>query len=258
MIPAETWYKTHDGKLLAIVKVFKTWRHYLKDCKHKVLMLIDSNNFQHFMDTKSWSSWQVHWAQKLSKCLVTISSMESKEEETLRAKNTKILHQSQSLLAWVSGLNVLGMSVLGLRIEVSSFLHQVLICRIAVLPQLRQFWDDIRSQLAHKGPYTANIRAMRMRLSELEDDNKKAKKKLRSKGLPKVWEDLKEVFHYEDLLFVPKVICLELISKHHNNLLAGYFDIEKTREMIACKYYWLMQVYVKGYDVCLVLKSVRC
>ncbi len=34
MISAETRYKTHDQKLLAIVKAFKTWCHYLEGCKH--------------------------------------------------------------------------------------------------------------------------------------------------------------------------------------------------------------------------------
>ena len=34
MIPAETWYKTYDGELLAIIKAFKTWRHYLESYKH--------------------------------------------------------------------------------------------------------------------------------------------------------------------------------------------------------------------------------
>ena len=67
MIPAETWYKTHNGELLAIVEAFKTWRHYLKGCKHKVLVLIDHNNLHCFMDIKSLSSKQVHWAQKLSR-----------------------------------------------------------------------------------------------------------------------------------------------------------------------------------------------
>ena len=38
MILAKTWYKTYDGELLAIVEAFKTWRHYLKDCKHKILV----------------------------------------------------------------------------------------------------------------------------------------------------------------------------------------------------------------------------
>ena len=56
MIPAETRYETHDGELLAIVKVFKTWRHYMEGYKHEVFVLIDYNNFQHFINTKSLSS----------------------------------------------------------------------------------------------------------------------------------------------------------------------------------------------------------
>ena len=44
MIPAKTWYKTYDGELLAIVEAFKTWRHYLEDCKHEALVLTDHNN----------------------------------------------------------------------------------------------------------------------------------------------------------------------------------------------------------------------
>ncbi len=67
MIPAETQYETHDGELLAIVEAFKTWRHYLEGCKHKVLVLTDHNNFDRFMDMKSLSSRQVRWAQKLSR-----------------------------------------------------------------------------------------------------------------------------------------------------------------------------------------------
>ena len=62
MIPAKTRYKTHDVELLAIVEAFETWRHYLKGCKHKVLVLTDHNNLQRFMDTKSLSSRQVRWA----------------------------------------------------------------------------------------------------------------------------------------------------------------------------------------------------
>ena len=59
MIPAKTWYKTHNGELLAIVEAFKIWQHYLKDCKHKVLVLTDHNNFWQFIDIKSLSFCQV-------------------------------------------------------------------------------------------------------------------------------------------------------------------------------------------------------
>ncbi len=62
MIFAETWYEIHDRELLAIIEAFKTWKQYLKNCKHEVLVLTDHNNLQRFMDTKSLSSKQVHWA----------------------------------------------------------------------------------------------------------------------------------------------------------------------------------------------------
>ena len=59
IILAETRYKTHDGEFLAIVKDFKTWKHYLEGFQHEVLIFIDHNNFRWFMDTKSFSSRQV-------------------------------------------------------------------------------------------------------------------------------------------------------------------------------------------------------
>ena len=66
IILAEIRYKIHDGEFLAIVEAFKTWRHYFEGCKHKILVLTDYNNLRCFMDTKSLSSRQVCWAQKLS------------------------------------------------------------------------------------------------------------------------------------------------------------------------------------------------
>ncbi len=123
MIPAETQYETHNGELLAIVEAFKTWRHYLEDCKHEVLMLTDHNNLQRFTNTKSLSSRQVRWAQELSRYHFRIDcwygkanraadtlswypQRSVKKEETFRAQNTKILHRLQFLLARVSELNM--------------------------------------------------------------------------------------------------------------------------------------------------------
>ena len=60
MISAKTWYKTHDGKFLAIVEAFKIWQQYLEVCKHKVFMFTNHNNVYYFIDTKSLRSYQVH------------------------------------------------------------------------------------------------------------------------------------------------------------------------------------------------------
>ncbi len=55
IVPAEIQYETNIGELLAIVKTFKTWKHYLEGYKHVVLVLTNHNNLQHFMNTKTWA-----------------------------------------------------------------------------------------------------------------------------------------------------------------------------------------------------------
>ena len=68
--------------------------------------------------------------------------------------------------------------------------------------------------------------------------------------------------HHQGLPYVPEIIRTELISRHHDDPLAGHFGIEKTRELVARKYYWEtlchdVEVYVRGCDVCLASKAVR-
>ena len=152
MIPAETQYKIHDAELLAIVKPFKIWRHYLEGCKHKVLVLTDHNNLCWFMDIKSLSSRQVRWAQELSKYYFQINYCQGKaneaadalsrfsqrslnKEKKLQAKNTQIFHclQSSFMRTSLSSLS------LGSESDLSP-LYQTLICGIYVLPQFCQFW----------------------------------------------------------------------------------------------------------------------
>ncbi len=94
----------------------------------------------------------------------------------------------------------------------------------------------------------------------MQDDDKEAMK-LRSEGLPEGWEDIEQVLYYQSLLYIPKVIYSELISRYHNDLLAGYFGIEKTCKLIARKYYWptlrqVVETYVRCCNVCLASKAV--
>ena len=173
----------HNGELLAIVETFKTWRHYLKGSRHKVLVLTDHNNLRQFMDTKSLSFRQVRWAQELScyhfridycqgkangvaDALSQYSQQSVKEEETFRIKNVKILHHLQFFL---SNASLSGLSVSA---ELSSF-HQVFIYGTHVLPQLHQFWDTFQTELGAKCSYRVSIGAMRLRLSELQESDSK-------------------------------------------------------------------------------------
>ena len=139
-----------------------------------------------------------------------------------------------------------------------SSLHQVLICGMHAILQLCQFWSTFKSELANKGPYQASIGSMRFRLQELQKTNSEAQKLRSKEGYKKV----KGVIYHQGLLFVPKAIQTKLISRYHNDSLAGHFGIKKTCELLAQKYFWPswrhnVEVNVKGCDMCLASKAVK-
>ena len=110
--------------------------------------------------------------------------------------------------------------------------------------------------------YKASIGSMRLRQSELWESDPEAQELKSKKQLSDGWEDIDGVLHHQRLPFIPKVIWTELISWHHNNILAAYFVVDKTRELVGRKYYWPslrkdVEFYVKGCDVCLTSKTVR-
>ena len=79
---------------------------------------------------------------------------------------------------------------------------------------------------------------MRLRLSELQENDKEAKLLRRVAGLPEGWKDVEGVLQYQGLPYVSEIIRSEMISRHHNDPLAEHFGINKTRGLIGRKYYW--------------------
>ena len=101
---------------------------------------------------------------------------------------------------------------------------------------------------------------MSLRLAELQESDEEALK-IRAKGLDG-YKDINGMLHYQELSFVPEIIQTELISRYHNNPLAGHFGINKTRELIDRKYYCPslrknVKAYVKGCNICLASKAIR-
>ena len=152
------------------------------------------------MNTKSLSSRQVHWAQKLSRyhfqinyrrgkangaadALSQYPQRSPKEEDTFRSKNVKILHRLQSSLA----------KVFGLLLNQLFPLHQILICGTTVFLRLNQFWNSFQEEIALDNPYIANIGNMRLRLSELQENNKEARLLRGPTGLSEDWKDVEGV-----------------------------------------------------------------
>ena len=74
---------------------------------------------------------------------------------------------------------------------------------------------------------------MRLRLQELQDKDKQAQKLKAEQPVKDGWEDINSVLYHQGLLYIPEIIRTELISRYHDNPLAGYFGIDKTREFVA-------------------------
>ena len=95
----------------------------------------------------------------------------------------------------------------------------------------------------------------------MQEKNEEAKHLRGSTGFLEDWEEIEGVLQYQELRYVPENIRSEVISRHHNDLLAGHFGIDKTKEVVGRKYYWLslrknVENYVRGCDVCLASKTV--
>lgn len=79
--------------------------------------------------------------------------------------------------------------------------------------------------------------------------------------MAKCWEDIEGVLFYQDLPYMPEIICIELISCYHDNYLSRYFEINKIQKLVTRKYYWPtlyrdVKVYVKSYNICLITKAI--
>jgi len=59
-------YDIHDKELLAIVKAFKKWRHYLEGTPAPTDVIIDHKNLTYFCKSKNLSHHQAHWSEYLS------------------------------------------------------------------------------------------------------------------------------------------------------------------------------------------------
>ena len=74
---------------------------------------------------------------------------------------------------------------------------------------------------------------MRLRLQELQSKDKQTRKFRAEQSVKDGWEDINGVLNHQGLSYIPEIIQIEFISRYYDNLLAGYFGIEKIRKLVA-------------------------
>jgi hypothetical protein len=67
MIFVERNYEVNDQKMLIIVRICKKWRHYIKNVKYSIRMIIDHVNLKNFFINKTLSRREARWWKRLAK-----------------------------------------------------------------------------------------------------------------------------------------------------------------------------------------------
>jgi hypothetical protein len=97
--------------MLAIIKACKKWRHYVKDFKYFVQMIINYTNFKNFFINKNLSRKKVKWWERLTKLNLKIKyqfdknnlvddSSRCRDYENQTAKKNKLRNENLNLKKW--------------------------------------------------------------------------------------------------------------------------------------------------------------
>ena len=76
------------------------------------------------------------------------------------------------------------------------------------------------------------------------------------------WLEVKGVLHYDGKPYILETLQADLLERNHDDLLARHFGVEKTLELLTCKYYWPkmkadVEKYEQGCDICMSCKAQR-
>ena len=322
MTPPESRYETHDQELLAIVMVFKHWRHYLEGSYQTIEVLTDHNNLRGFMKVKELNGRQARWAMRLAAFDFVISHRSGKTNpadapsrrpdyegvEEVSETMGKLLPTLQRKLATLAAVfspefsPMVGRILAGvektvrirdpelgtkpLRSDGETYAQRK--CNVAEL-QLNPVAGTVgckqlvprvmvRELSIHETAEENPSQSLQELIQTLQDRNvfvaerrkaleataSKAKRRV-SAGKPTLWRvNSKGLLFHGEQIYVPEEesVRAELLKRHHDDVLAGHFGVERTLELIGRKYYWSgmskdVKDYVSSCDICQRVKAPR-
>jgi hypothetical protein len=272
--PAEQNYETHDQELLAIVKSFEQWRHYLEGSQYPIQVFADHNNLKYFMETTTLSRRQARWAQALSAYDFTISyrpgrmnpadapsrrpDYEPERDQqnimlpTLQTKLKKAIEAGSS--SWMGKTSIVQDSgwpqIYKTSITQESVWHQAEVMsndHLAYSGYAGAASLRIAAVTAARGEdaYSEPVESLATLIYDLQtaDELARGRKEAVLKGtkdLPGWKVDQKGALRFRGAIYVPpdQAVRMEIFKICHDDPLAGHFGHKKTLELIQRKYYW--------------------
>ena len=250
MIDAERNYEVHDAELLAIVESFRHWRHYLEPPQHSVEVLTDHNNLHAFMTTHKLTRRQVRWALELSafdfRLVYRKGSLNPADGPSRRPDYQRVAEEEDSMTDNTSALQRMlfpsvaavtspdpreerARQVLVVGTSDSRSSSQRSRARGAV--SYESMYEDVSSFLLDALPEFLRADPLAKKVTQrlaTRESNTNADYDLHD------WTQRGELLYKGSVLYIPEVEALrmQILKKHHNDLLAGHLATKKTYNTI--------------------------
>ena len=289
MIPAKVKYETHDQKLLAIVKCFKQWKHYLKDCQFTVIVISNHNNLKYFISTTTLNRRQTRWSLLLDEYNFEIkyktNSLNPTDEPSRRPNyenemiNNTCLSTLQNKLQNITIAKIKRLNndfnnkKSNFESENESELNSNSNEKSKKSSKQIIRKTNAKKTCNKKSIYKNTTEKLLNTIKKIQFYNKfcqtqKAKldhiKSQTKKGLPinktiqKTWTiNNNNILRYYHVIYIPKKSTLKtaILLRYHDNPLTKHFDSTKIINLIQKKFYWKymrknIEKYVKKCAIC--------
>ena len=234
-IPAECNYGTSDLEMLAIVESMRHWRHYLEGARHPIQVLSDHKNLTTFMSTKVLNRRQARWAELLADydfvLIHTPGKRNPADGPSRRPDYTENQLPTGSLIPS----------------QALRLLPPTPLTPTPLTPPPSPF-ASINALFANLvGVHAVVVSNHRSRILASYDTDAVAQQHLPT-PMSSNWSCKDGLLLYKGLIYVPKILRMDVLREHHDAPLAGHCGIARTLELIT-RNYWFpgINAFVKDY-----------
>jgi hypothetical protein len=275
LAPAELNYEIYDKEMLAIVRTFQEWRHYLQGAKHRTTVYTDHKNLEYFTTTKVLNRRQARWAELLStfdfQIVYRKGSSNGKPDALSRRPElppegggtpaadvqTPLLRPDQFVEAADQLIEIAGFEMAGGQdARVYREFGHISIASIEMIRFNRDFLESVREAARQDGDYEALRRKVITndnanpnpddRVNPNPDDRVNPNPDDRVNSNPYTIED--GVLYYKHRLVVPQSMRETVLKAEHDSKVAGHWGAGKTVEIVSRNFYWFgMEAQVSQY-----------
>jgi hypothetical protein len=249
--PAELNYEIYDKEMLAIVRAFQEWRHYLQGAKNATTVYTDHKNLEYFTTTKVLNRRQARWAELLSTydfqivyrkgssngkpdALSRRPELRPKEGGTTAADTTAPLLKPEQYIE-IAGYEQAGASDAGIHRDFG----RIVLASIEKVKFGAAFLEKVREAAANDEEYTT----MKTKCGQPDDT------------ISPGYELVDGLLYFKHRLVVPSSLRDTVLKAEHDSKVAGHWGAGKTVEIVGRNFHWpnmddQIRQYVHQCDSC--------